>query len=266
MHKEFKLEDRTGLTNSMLGRTYDNLEGFMKKLALNVVAHKSNSAQIRNLRKAFDKFDTANNGVISSEEFKTALKDKCEYSDKEIREMFDAIDINNTGDIMYTEFIAATLEAQGEVDEDRIAEAFDRLDVDNTGSISKENIMEWLKGTDTTMEDIEAMIGAADIDNCGSVSFDEFLAMFRTEAKIHSLDSKSMNVEDEKNKSARSRPSASTKAGRSLISSVKESIRHLSEFEENGQSLSKSRQGDDDDDNGLVGLDAVIPGGKFDTT
>merc|ERR1712194_294979 len=43
MHKEFKLEDRTGLTNSMLGRTYDNLEGFknnlaLKKLALNVVA------------------------------------------------------------------------------------------------------------------------------------------------------------------------------------------------------------------------------------
>lgn len=29
---------------------------------------------------------------------------------------------------MYTEFLAATLEAQGQIEEDRIAEAFDRID------------------------------------------------------------------------------------------------------------------------------------------
>lgn len=29
---------------------------------------------------------------------------------------------------MYTEFLAATLEAQGQIEEDRIAEAFDRMD------------------------------------------------------------------------------------------------------------------------------------------
>ena len=36
---------------------------------------------------------------------------------------------------MYTEFIAATLEAHGNVEEERIAEAFDRLDNDDTVSI-----------------------------------------------------------------------------------------------------------------------------------
>ena len=35
---------------------------------------------------------------------------------------------------MYTEFIAATLEAHGNVEEERIAEAFDRLDNDDTVS------------------------------------------------------------------------------------------------------------------------------------
>jgi hypothetical protein len=29
---------------------------------------------------------------------------------------------------MYTEFLAATLEAQGQIQEDKIAEAFDRID------------------------------------------------------------------------------------------------------------------------------------------
>jgi hypothetical protein len=34
---------------------------------------------------------------------------------------------------MYTDFIAATIEAHGYIEEDRIAEAFDRLDSDETG-------------------------------------------------------------------------------------------------------------------------------------
>jgi hypothetical protein len=35
-------------------------------------------------------------------------------------------DLNRNGIIMYTEFLAATIEACGRIEEDRIAEAFDR--------------------------------------------------------------------------------------------------------------------------------------------
>jgi hypothetical protein len=34
---------------------------------------------------------------------------------------------------MYTDFLAATIEAHGHIEEDRIAEAFDRLDSDDNG-------------------------------------------------------------------------------------------------------------------------------------
>ena len=34
---------------------------------------------------------------------------------------------------MYTEFLAATIEACGHIEDDRLAEAFDRLDCDDTG-------------------------------------------------------------------------------------------------------------------------------------
>lgn len=44
-----------------------------------------------------------------------------------------AQDLNQNGHIMYTEFLAATIEARGRIEEDRIAEAFDRLDSDDTG-------------------------------------------------------------------------------------------------------------------------------------
>merc|ERR1711957_378933 len=124
----------------------------------------------------------------------------------------------------------------GQVDEERIAEAFDRLDSDNTGSISKENIMEFLSDTDTKMEDVELMIRAADIDDCGEVSFDEFLAMFRS---------------DDSNSA-------------SLLSSLKQfSDTMFSPLDSNGSTGSDSDVDSNSDD--LVGIDAVIPGGKHDT-
>jgi calcium-dependent protein kinase len=179
LHKQFKIEDRAP-TASVTGRVANNLLMYkhnlsLKKLALNVIAHRSSTAEIINLRKAFDQFDSGNDGVISSEEFRIAIQDKCSYSDDEIKEMFNSIDINQNGKIMYTEFIAATLEAQGQLDEDRIAEAFDRLDTDDTGFISKENIMEFLSDTDATMEDIEHMIHGADTDHCGQGTFIFFI-------------------------------------------------------------------------------------------
>ena len=36
---------------------------------------------------------------------------------------------------MYTEFLAATLEAHGYIEEERVANAFDRLDSDDSGML-----------------------------------------------------------------------------------------------------------------------------------
>eukprot|EP00536_Pseudo-nitzschia_multiseries_P005177 jgi/Psemu1/238292/estExt_Genewise1.C_940024 len=224
MHKEFKAEDRAP-TASTTERVTDNLlkyknNAILKKLALNVIAHRSSTADIINLRKTFDQIDTANNGVITSEEFQNALKDKCNFSQSELQDMFDSIDINNNGHIMYTEFIAATLEAQGQLDEDRIAEAFDRLDVDKTGMISRENMLHFFENTNVTAEDIDRIIEEADNDKNGVVCFEEFLAMFRSQNET---------------------------IASSLIDTY---------VDQNDQKI---------DEANLMGIDAVIPGGRYDT-
>lgn len=170
MSKEFKLSDRAP-SASMSELVADNLllykdSAQLKKIALNVIAHQSTSEEVLQLRKAFDQFDTANNGVISFDEFKAAVKDKFNYSDKEMKALFDSIDVNHNGIIMYTEFIAASLEALGYVEEERIAEAFDRLDCDNSGFISRENLLEFL-GESSTMKDVDAILGDVDLDSNG---------------------------------------------------------------------------------------------------
>ena len=67
---------------------------------------------------------------------------------------------------MYTEFLAAALAAQANIEEERIAEAFDRLDSDDSGFISKQNLKDFL-GQDSTWKDVEAIIMKADTDKDG---------------------------------------------------------------------------------------------------
>ena len=77
----------------------------LKKLALNVIAHRSTSDEIMLLRKCFETYDTERNGVITFEEFNGALE-TANYSDEDLQEIFESIDVNKNGLINYTEFLA----------------------------------------------------------------------------------------------------------------------------------------------------------------
>ena len=72
------LEDRRPDSGVMEGVT-DSLKKFggygnFQKMALMVIAHQSSTDEIFELRKAFDQYDNHNNGMITYNEFKEALK------------------------------------------------------------------------------------------------------------------------------------------------------------------------------------------------
>jgi len=148
----------------------------IKKIALMIVSHKSTTSEIGILRKVFQKYDTKKDGQLSYEEFKAALKD-AGYSEDQYRSIFDAVDLDGTGKIRYTEFLAATIEAQGAISEERLAEAFDRMDADDSGFISKENLSALL-GEEFPQSEINAIIDEADITRDGKISYSEFLALW----------------------------------------------------------------------------------------
>lgn len=59
--------------------------------------------------------------------------------------LFDEVDDDHDGYLHFTEFLAATLEADGkEVTDERLAEAFGQLDMDDSGFISRQNLEEFL--------------------------------------------------------------------------------------------------------------------------
>jgi len=181
--KDFETVSSKELNESLMKNVKDNILSFaqtseLKKIAAVIVAHKSSVKEILEMRKAFEKFDKENGGVITMDEFKAAMVECDEYSDEEVNAMFDHIDVNKNGKIMYTEFVAATLELHGRVEEKRLAEAFDHIDDDDSGYISKENLKKLL-GDSATPERIEILIESADQDGDGMISFEEFLVMFR---------------------------------------------------------------------------------------
>jgi len=102
--------------------------------------------------------------------------------------------LDGSGRIRYTEFLAATIEAQGAISEERLAEAFDRFDSDDTGYISVDNLADIL-GKDFPRQEIIDIIGDAvdpnnDRDGGSRISYSAFLSLWEKNHEKKALESK----------------------------------------------------------------------------
>ncbi len=95
----------------------------LKRIALNVLARKVKSSKYREV---FVHLNKSNSGLMTKEEFLEGFKHSGN-SETELLELYNKLDINNNGGITYTEFIAATLETGGELEENLLREAFDLI-------------------------------------------------------------------------------------------------------------------------------------------
>jgi len=216
LDSQFPLSDRVP-KESMLGSIHDSIIAYsdmseFKKMALMVIAHQSSTSEIMELRKAFDAYDVANQGTITFDEFKSAMKKaNTQHTDDEIEKLFKSVDIGHDNEIYYLEFLAATLSAHGRINEERLAEAFDRIDSDDKGFISRENLKEIL-GTDYSKEKVDQYMQEADFLGDNKISFEEFVKFFQADQmqqvrafrldESNSASSNSLSVEPENDSSA----------------------------------------------------------------
>lgn len=169
----------------------DTIEAFgesqkLKKLALMLIARKATTQEIMEMRRLFNQIDTDHTGIITIGEFQQALQE-AGYQTDESSAIFNAADVRSTGQIEYTEFIAATLSAQGHVREEQLREAFDQLDEDNTGLITRKNLRTVL-GTEYNKSEVDDLISETDRTGNGAISYREFIALFYKGRSILKLD------------------------------------------------------------------------------
>jgi len=140
--------------------------------------HFINISSLDELKNLFIAIDVSNTGTITLADLKNAMKmhsDK-NLEDETVEKLFRGIDLYHSGDIHYIEFLAAVAESQGLLTMEKLADAFDRLDSDGKGYISRDDLKKFL-GTDSDEELVNRMIEEAGAGEDGHINYEEFLKL-----------------------------------------------------------------------------------------
>ena len=133
------------------------------------------------LKDTFKQLDKNGDGSLTLEELKVGLADV--KNGEELLELMKAADTDNSGTINYTEFLAATMDAQVFMREENLRQAFLMFDRDNSGKIDASEVRQLLGGEEfkdqIAMEQVDKMITEVDVNGDGEIDFEEFLQMMR---------------------------------------------------------------------------------------
>ncbi|KAK4258435.1 hypothetical protein QN277_004887 [Acacia crassicarpa] len=152
----------------------------LKKMALRVIAESLSEEEIAGLKEMFKAMDTDNSGAITFDELKAGLRRYgSTLKDTEIRDLMEAADVDNSGTIDYGEFVAATVHLNKLEREEHLIAAFQYFDKDGSGYITVDELQQACIEHNMTDVFLEDIIKEVDQDNDGSIDYGEFVAMMR---------------------------------------------------------------------------------------
>eukprot|EP00268_Persea_americana_P044526 TRINITY_DN449_c0_g1_i2.p1 TRINITY_DN449_c0_g1~~TRINITY_DN449_c0_g1_i2.p1 ORF type:complete len:607 (-),score=116.38 TRINITY_DN449_c0_g1_i2:451-2271(-) len=152
----------------------------LKKMALRVIAESLSEEEIAGLKEMFQAMDTDNSGAITFDELKAGLRRYgSTLKESEIRALMDAADVDNSGTIDYGEFIAATVHLNKLEREEHLVAAFKYFDKDGSGYITVDELQQACKEHNMGNVLIEDIIKEVDQDNDGRIDYGEFVAMMQ---------------------------------------------------------------------------------------
>ncbi|KRX08510.1 Protein kinase-like domain [Pseudocohnilembus persalinus] len=128
------------------------------------------------LLSTFKELDQNNDGKLTKAELFNGYKKFLNENEakKTVDQVMDAIDINQSGAIDYTEFVMACLNRQNMLTPERMEKVFQAFDADGSGNLDLEEFKEVFGGNKIDNEVWKQIISEADADNNGNISFAEF--------------------------------------------------------------------------------------------
>merc|ERR1719215_893758 len=168
----------------------DSLRGFrstnkLKKAALTVIANNLNEEQIKSLRDIFMKLDANGDGKMTVAELKEGIqKSGLKEIPADLQQIMDDIDSDGSGEIDYTEFLAASLDKRTYLQEDVCWNAFKNFDRNNDGKISQDELKIVLGDTsvqNVANAEVAEILKNFDGNGDGVIDFQEFMMLMRGE-------------------------------------------------------------------------------------
>jgi len=158
----------------------------LKKLALEVIAFSTPPAKLEELRLLFQKMDEDDSGTLSLLEFKHSMAAYPEIDSARCEEIFETLDSTHSGEIDYTEFLAATVSSQRLVKSHSVQAAFSVLDADGDGYVTRGDLEEAFCGAIAERSLGRFMHGA---DANGRISYEAFQQMLPSASRRRSSES-----------------------------------------------------------------------------
>ena len=131
------------------------------------------------LQQVFIKLDINGDGKLQYDEILQGYKEWYgEGAKEQVDRIFQLVDADNSGEIDFSEFVAATVDKSKLLQEDKLRLAFGYYDRDGSGEISIEEIREVLGVGKSISEEVwQQLVREVDENGDGEVSFEEFKIM-----------------------------------------------------------------------------------------
>jgi len=113
-------------------------EGQLKRTALLALSFSTSTAELDELAEQFKTIDKDNSGTISFEEFSLLMKDS---GASNLRGTFDAINQDGSGEMKYSEFLAAAQNTKQHTD-NQLKAAFKRMNINGGDALSEYDLVE----------------------------------------------------------------------------------------------------------------------------
>lgn len=148
----------------------------MKKVALTLIAQQLKDDDLKELRDCFSKLDVNKDGTLTLDEIRNGMVTAKVDLPEDLMDVIRHLDTDGSGNIDYTEFIAATLTKKQYMKREVMWAAFRVFDKDGDGTITKAELAQILNEQEN-MEYVESMVREVDLNGDGVISFEEFQAM-----------------------------------------------------------------------------------------
>lgn len=148
------------------------------------MASQCSEEDVKEYKKLFLELDINGDGSISIDEMKKGIEKYAKGGDTKmvtnIEELMKSIDTDGSGNIDYTEFLAAVMDEKLSNNNKMIEGVFKNIDTDSSGSISIEELCKVLgEEGNIDVDQVKELMNEIDENGDGVISLDEFKKMMR---------------------------------------------------------------------------------------
>ena len=152
----------------------------LQKLCLAYLVRNFNDESVNDASNLYLQIDYNNDGSIDENEFVMHLKEIIEKTGEKIDEsylkkVFENIDIDKSGTVEYSEFVAAGVKKELILKEENLKESFDFFDKNKNGLINLEDLrVVFMKFKGFSQDEFNSIVSDVDADENNEIDFEEY--------------------------------------------------------------------------------------------